>query len=139
MQIRIVRLFCERLALRASEVNKLFIDNGIYDMIEDGYDAYHCGSDEIVYNDIKEILIQNGGCSNNGSKPKNMKSDRIDLSVDLVICMAIKDLAEELHISEKEARNKIMSSKAVELLLDQKNELWTEGPDAFVKLYKEVG
>lgn len=68
-----------------------------------------------------------------------MKSDRIDLSVDLVICMAIKDLAEELHISEKEARNKIMSSKAVELLLDQKNELWAEGPDAFVKLYKEVG
>ena len=68
-----------------------------------------------------------------------MKSDRIDLSVDLVICMAIKDLVEELHISEKEARNKIMSSKAVELLLDQKNELWTEGPDELVRLYKEIG
>ena len=68
-----------------------------------------------------------------------MKSDRIDFSVDLVICMAIRDLAEELHISEKEARNKIMSSKAVELLLNRETELWTEGPDAFIKLYKEIG
>ena len=63
MQIRIVRLFCERLELGANEVNKLFIDNGIYDLIEDGYGTYHCGSDEIVYDDVKEILMRNGGLS----------------------------------------------------------------------------
>ena len=68
-----------------------------------------------------------------------MKSDRINVSVDLLICMAIKDLAEELNISEQEARDKIMSSKAVELLLDQDNKLWTEGPDAFIRLFKEIG
>ena len=61
MQIRIVRLFCKRLSLKANEVNSLFIDNGIYDMIEDGYDMYHCGSDEIVYNDAKDLLMRNGG------------------------------------------------------------------------------
>lgn len=61
MQMRIVRLFCERLSLKANEVNKLFIENDIYVLIEDGYDMYHCGSDEIVYNDVKDVLIQNGG------------------------------------------------------------------------------
>ena len=53
--------------------------------------------------------------------------------------MLIHDREELKRTSELSRVYKIMSSKAVELLLDQKNELWTEGPDAFVKLYKEVG
>lgn len=68
-----------------------------------------------------------------------MTSDRIDLTIDLVICMAIKDLARELNISENEARDRIMASKAVELIFDQDNNVWTEGPDALVELYKEIG
>lgn len=68
-----------------------------------------------------------------------MTSERINLTVDLVICMAIKDLARELNISENEARDRIMASKAVELIFDQDNNVWTEGPDALVDLYKEIG
>lgn len=68
-----------------------------------------------------------------------MTSERINLTVDLVICMAIKDLARELNISENEARDRIMASKAVELIFDQDNNVWTEGPDALVELYKEIG
>lgn len=68
-----------------------------------------------------------------------MTSDRIDLTIDLIICMAIKDLARELNISENEARDRIMASKAVELIFDQDNNIWTEGPDALVELYKKIG
>lgn len=68
-----------------------------------------------------------------------MTSDRIDITIDLVICMAIKDLAQELNISENEARDRIMASKTVELIFDQDNNIWTEGPDALVELYKEIG
>ena len=60
MQIRIVRLFCERYALNVNAINKLFIDNKIYELIEDCYDSYHCGSDEIVYSDVRDILVKNG-------------------------------------------------------------------------------
>lgn len=68
-----------------------------------------------------------------------MTSERIDLTIDLIICMAIKDLARELNISENEARDRIMASKAVELIFDQDNNIWTEGPDALVELYKKIG
>ena len=55
-----------------------------------------------------------------------MTSERINLTVDLVICMAIKDLARELNISENEARDRIMASKAVELIFDQDNNVSAE-------------
>ena len=68
-----------------------------------------------------------------------MKSDRLDLTIDMIICMAIKDLAAEEGISEDEARNRIMSSKAVGDLYDESNEIWSDGPDAFLRLFKEIG
>ena len=68
-----------------------------------------------------------------------MKSNKIDATVDMIICMATKDLSKEDKISEDEARNKIMSSKAIEILYDESNKLWTEGPDSFLKLYREIG
>ena len=60
MQLRIARLFTERYALEIHNVNKIFIDYGIYSLIADGYDAYHCGSDEIVYRDALEVLKREG-------------------------------------------------------------------------------
>ena len=60
MQLRVARLFSKRLPLKINEVNQLFIDNKIYDFISDCYDTYHCGSDEIVYNDVLDILEENG-------------------------------------------------------------------------------
>ena len=60
MQIRIVRLFCVRYALKVKEVNRIFVENKIYEFIENGYDTYHCGGDELVFNDVRDILLRNG-------------------------------------------------------------------------------
>ena len=60
MQVRVARLFCQRFSLKINEVNKMFVENKIYDYIRDCYGAYHCGSDEIVYNDVLDILRING-------------------------------------------------------------------------------
>ena len=67
-----------------------------------------------------------------------MSSDKLNFSVDLVLCMAIKDYSVEEGISEEEARNRIMSSEVVSLLYDTDNRLWTEGPDEIIRLYKEL-
>ena len=68
-----------------------------------------------------------------------MNSDRLDITIDMILCMAIKDLALKDGISEEEARDKLMSSDAVSLIYDTSNQLWTEGPDALIRLYKEIG
>ena len=60
MQIRIVRLFAQRFSLEVNEVNRIFNENKIYELIEDCYGVYHCGGDEIVYNDVLEIFRKNG-------------------------------------------------------------------------------
>ena len=60
MQVRIVRLFVERFSLSVHKVNEIFNENHIYDWIENCYDTYHCGGDEIVYDDVLQILKQNG-------------------------------------------------------------------------------
>ena len=68
-----------------------------------------------------------------------MKSPKIDFSIDLLICMAIKDLSAQEQISEAEARNRLLASRAVQLVYDPSNQLWTEGPDALLELYREIG
>ena len=60
MQLRIVRLFSERFFLKVSEVNHIFCEHGIYELIQEGYGTYHCGGDEIVYEDVLEILKREG-------------------------------------------------------------------------------
>ena len=68
-----------------------------------------------------------------------MKSDKLNLSIDMVISMAIRDFALQKKISEAESRNRIMSSNAVEVLYDPKSGLWAEGPDSFLNFYQQIG
>lgn len=64
---------------------------------------------------------------------------RINSTVDLIICDAIKDYAKEENISEGESRERLMSSKAVELFYDTSNGIWTQGPDELIRLYRKIG
>ena len=60
MQVRILRLFCIRYGISVNKMHKIFSENGIYTLISDGYPGYHCGGDEIVYEDVKGILTERG-------------------------------------------------------------------------------
>ena len=68
-----------------------------------------------------------------------MNSDKLDFTIDLILSMAIKDFAWQEGIPEEEARDKLMSSTAVSLLYDTENKIWTEGSDALIRLYREIG
>ena len=56
MQIRILTMFCDRHNISINKASKIFEENEIFSLIEYGWDGYHCGSDEIVYEDMENIL-----------------------------------------------------------------------------------
>lgn len=68
-----------------------------------------------------------------------MTSEKIDTAINLVLTMAIEDYAISKNISIDESRKIILSSKAVEMLIDPETGIWCEGPDAFIDLFESIG
>ena len=60
MQIRILTMFCDRHKLSVNMASRIFEENGIFSLIEYGWDGYHCGGDELVYEDMENILKRKG-------------------------------------------------------------------------------
>lgn len=58
---------------------------------------------------------------------------------DLVLTDAIMDMAEADGISKAEARRKLITSKAYQVLYNLDTGVWAYGPDYFIELYKKVG
>ncbi len=57
---------------------------------------------------------------------------------DLILTMAIQDMAKEENISIAQAREKLICSPAYDALYDFDTELWQEGPDAFRYYYGQL-
>ena len=57
---------------------------------------------------------------------------------DMILTDAIEDMAKDKGITVAEARDRMFSSKAVEVLYDFDSELWKEGPDYFRYYYEQV-
>ena len=72
-------------------------------------------------------------------KSNDYETTRINGSIDEIICAAIQDYAKEMNISEDESRDKLLASKTVALVYDASNGIWTQGPDALIELFKEIG
>lgn len=60
MEIRLIRMLCNRLRISTNKANELFNNYHIYDYIESCYDSLHTESDENAYADIVEILKRDG-------------------------------------------------------------------------------
>lgn len=60
MQIRILRMFCQRHDMSINAASRIFEENQIFSLIEFGWDGYHCGGDELVYEDMENILKRRG-------------------------------------------------------------------------------
>lgn len=68
-----------------------------------------------------------------------MNNDQKLFCADLIITDAIMDMAEAEGLTRPEARRRLITSKAYQVLYDLNTGVWAYGPDYFVDLYKKVG
>lgn len=140
-EVRIFRMFCEKLQVSSADTNKLFETYGVWKYIENTYDMLSLSSDKCAANDIVEMLKINGVkfegevCNKlEAVTDKSTKQERF--CADLILTDAIMDMADEEGISWQETRHKILHSEAYKALYDFETGLWETGPDYFRNFYK---
>ena len=142
-EVRIFRMFYEKLQVSSADTNKLFETYGVWKYIEDTYDMLSLSSDECAVNDIWEMLKVKGIKleSETCNKPETV-NDKITeqkrFCADLILTDAIMDMADEEGIILQEARNKIINSNAYAALYDFETGLWESGPDYFRDFFRRM-
>ena len=103
-EVRIFRMFCEKLQVSSADTNKLFETYGVWKYIEDTYDMLSLSSDECAVNDIVEMLKINGikleGEVRNKLEAVTKKSKSTEqerFCADLILTDAIMDMAAEVQ------------------------------------------
>ena len=142
-EVRIFRMFYEKLQVSSADTNKLFETYGVWKYIEDTYDMLSLSSDECAVKDILVMLKVNGiklrGETCN--KPETVNDKIIEQKMfcaDLILTDAIMDMADEEGIILQEARNKIINSNAYAALYDFETGLWESGPDYFRDFFRSM-
>lgn len=142
-EVRIFRMFCEKLQVSSADTNKLFATYGVWKYIEDTYDMLRLSSDECAVKDILVMLKVNGiklrGETCNKPETVNDKiTEQKRFCADLILTDAIMDMADEEGIILQEARNKIINSNAYAALYDFETGLWENGPDYFRDFFQRM-
>lgn len=142
-EVRIFRMFYEKLQVSSADTNKLFETYGVWKYIEDTYDMLSLSSDECAVKDILVMLKVNGiklrGETCN--KPETVNDKIIEQKMfcaDLILTDAIMDMADKEGIILQEARNKIINSNAYAALYDFETGLWESGPDYFRDFFRRM-
>jgi len=142
-EVRIFRMFYEKLQVSSADTNKLFETYGVWKYIEDTYDMLSLSSDECAVKDILVMLKVNGiklrGETCN--KPETVNDKIIEQKMfcaDLILTDAIMDMADYEGIILQEARNKIINSNAYAALYDFETGLWESGPDYFRDFFRRM-
>ena len=142
-EVRIFRMFYEKLQVSSADTNKLFETYGVWKYIEDTYDMLSLSSDECAVKDILVMLKVNGiklrGETCN--KPETVNDKIIEQKMfcaDLILTDAIMDMADDEGILLQEARNKIINSNAYAALYDFETGLWESGPDYFRDFFRRM-
>lgn len=142
-EVRIFRMFYEKLQVSSADTNKLFETYGVWKYIEDTYDMLSLSSDECAVKDILVMLKVNGiklrGETCN--KPETVNDKIIEQKMfcaDLILTDAIMDMADEEGIILQEARNKIINSNAYAALYDFETGLWESGADYFRDFFRRM-
>lgn len=63
MELRLMRMLCNRLQINTNKANEIFKSYGIFDYIESCYDVLHTEGDQNAFDDIVDILSRNGALS----------------------------------------------------------------------------
>ena len=61
----------------------------------------------------------------------------MDYTIDLLITMAVEEIAEETGKNSKEVLQDFLSSKTGKALYDENTKLWCNGPSYIAELYME--
>lgn len=138
-EVRIFRMFCEKLQVSSADTNKLFETYGVWKYIEDTYDMLRLNGDECAVNDIWEMLKVKGikleGETCNKPETVNDKiTEQKRFCADLILTDAIMDEC----ITWQETRNKILNSEAYTALYNFETGLWESGPDYFRDFFRRM-
>ena len=63
--------------------------------------------------------------------------EKMDFTIDLLITMAVEEIAEELGKDTKEVLTDFLCSKTGKALYDENTRLWCNGPSYIAELYLE--
>jgi len=63
--------------------------------------------------------------------------EKMDYTIDLLITMAVEEIAEETGKNSKEVLQDFLSSKTGKALYDENTKLWCNGPSYIAELYME--
>ncbi len=66
-----------------------------------------------------------------------IEKDRIDYTIDLLITMAVEEIAEETGRDSKEVLVDFILSKTGKALYDESTKLWCNGPSYLAEMYME--
>ena len=66
-----------------------------------------------------------------------ISKERIDYTIDLLITMAVEEIAEDTGKSPKEILPEFYSSKTGKALYDEQTRLWCNGPSYIAELYMD--
>lgn len=67
---------------------------------------------------------------------ERLTKERIDFTIDLLISMAVEELAEDLNKPAVDILPDFIESKTGKLLYDESSKLWWNGPSYIAELYK---
>lgn len=66
---------------------------------------------------------------------ERLTKERIDFTIDLLISMAVEELAEDLNKPAVDILPDFIESKTGKLLYDESSKLWWNGPSYIAELY----
>ena len=67
-----------------------------------------------------------------------MTSDVMSICADMVLANAIEDYAKWNNITQQEARDLFINSRAYQCLYDFETHLWADGSDYFIYFYEKL-
>ena len=66
-----------------------------------------------------------------------ISKEKIDFTIDLLITMAVEEIAEEVGKESKEVLTDFLCSKTGKALYDKETRIWCNGPSYIAELYME--
>lgn len=144
MQTREIRLAANRWNRSVQEVSELYDQNDILQFISDCYDIFHTEGDEVIFQEIKKVLL-NRGIDIQEEKPFRPDMDQTgqvtqqqkEFAIDATAALVVEDLAEEMHQNPSDVHHEFLASRTGALLYDEESKVWCAGPAYIEDLYRK--
>lgn len=144
MQTRIIRLAANRWNMSVQKVSEVFDQYNILQFISDCYDIFHTEGDEVVFHEIKKVLLNRGIDiqEEDMSQPDMDQTGQVtqqqkEFAIDATAALVVEDLAGEMHKEPSKVLAEFLASRTGALLYDEESKIWCAGPAYIEDLYCE--